>query len=107
MKKLLQKWLGIDTKIQSLILEWNDCLERIRDLESQYQDIKYDFEGLEYTVGDIDSRVEDLENIDFDDLKYDMKSEVESLKEEVNEVLSNFESMTEGYTVSVKLNPPS
>jgi len=28
------------------------------------------------------------------------------LKEEVNEVLSNFESMTEGYTVSVKLNPP-
>ena len=41
-----------------------------------------------------------------EDIKSDMKAEVDSLKEEVNEVLLNFESMTEGYTVSVKLNPP-
>ena len=55
----------------------------------------------------IQSIVDELESIDFDDLKYDLKSETDSLKEEVNEVLSNFELMTEGYTVSVKLNPPS
>ena len=53
----------------------------------------------------MECRVDELESIDFDDLKFDMKSEVDSLKEEVNEVLTNFESMTEGYTVSVKLNP--
>ena len=106
MKKLLQKWLGIDTKIQSLILEWNDSLERIRDLEYKYDDLKYDFENLEYTVNELEMRVDELESIDFDDLKYDLKSEADSLKEEVNEVLSNFEVLTEGYTVSVKLNPP-
>ena len=107
MKKLLQKWLGIDTKIQSLILEWNDSLERIRDLESQYHDLKYDIEGVEYTVNELEIRVDEIEAIDIENLKYDLKSETDSLKEEVNEVLSNFESMTEGYTVSVKLNPPS
>ena len=106
MKKLILKWLGIDTKIQSLILEWNDSLERIRDLESKCDDLKYDFENLEYTQSDLECRVDEVESIDFDDLKYDLKSETDSLKEEVNEVLSNFESMTEGYTVSVKLNPP-
>ena len=107
MRKLLQKWLGIDTKIQSLILEWNDSLERIRDLESKCDDLKYDFENLEYTQSDLECRVDEIESIDIEDIKSDMKAEVESLKEEVNEVLSNFESMTEGYTVSVKLNPPS
>ena len=107
MKKLIQKWLGIDTKIQSLILEWNDSLERIRDLESKCDDLKYDFEGLEYTVSDLECRIDEVESIDLEDIKFDLKSETDSLKEEVNEVLSNFESMTEGYTVSVKLNPPS
>jgi len=107
MKKLIQKWLGIDTKIQSLILEWNDSLERIRDLESKCDDLKYDFESLEYTVSDLECRIDEVESIDLEDIKFDLKSETDSLKEEVNEVLSNFESMTEGYTVSVKLNPPS
>jgi len=105
MKKLIQKWLGIIDS-NSALYEIEGILERIRDLESKCDDLKYDFENLEYTQSDIDSRVEDLENIDFDDLKFDMKSEVDSLKEEVNEVLTNFEVLTEGYTVSVKLNPP-
>ena len=51
-------------------------------------------------------RVEEIESIDLENIKSDIKFETDSLKEEVNEVLSNFESMTEGYTVSVKLNPP-
>jgi len=98
MKKILQKWLGI--------VDSNDFIERIRHLESLCDDLKYEQENLEYNLGELEIRVDELESIDFDDLKYDLKSEAESLKEEVNEVLSNFESMTEGYTVSVKLNPP-
>ena len=106
MKKLIQKWLGIIDS-NTALSEVEDVLERIRDLESKCDDLKYDFENLEYTQSDMECRLDEVESIDFDDLKYDLKSEAESLKEEVNEVLSNFESMTEGYTVSVKLNPPS
>lgn len=105
MKKLIQKWLGIIDS-NSAFTELEGAFERIRDLEFKCDDLKYDFEGLEYTVSELEIRTDELESIDFDDLKYDIKSEVDSLKEEVNEVLSNFESMTEGYTVSVKLNPP-
>ena len=105
MKKLIQKWLGIIDS-NSAFTELEATLERIRDLESKCDDLKYDFDNLEYTQSDMECRVDELESIDFDDLKYDMKSEVESLKEEVNEVLTNFEVLTEGYTVSVKLNPP-
>ena len=105
MKKLLQKWLGIIDS-NSALYEIEGILERIRDLESKCDDLKYDFDNLEYTQSDMECRVDELESIDFDDLKFDMKSEVDSLKEEVNEVLSNLEVLTEGYTVSVKLNPP-
>lgn len=98
MKKLLQKWLGI--------IDNNESLERIRDLEYKYDDLKYDLENLEYTQNDMECRVDEIESIDIEDLKSDLKYETDSLKEEVNEVLTNFESMTEGYTVSVKLNPP-
>jgi len=105
MKKILQKWLGI-VDSNSALSEIEHVLERVRDLESKCDDLKYDFENLEYTQGDLESRLDEVESIDFDDLKYDLKSEADSLKEEVNEVLTNFESMTEGYTVSVKLNPP-
>ena len=105
MKKLIQKWLGIIDS-NSAFLELEGAFERIRDLESKCDDLRYDFENLEYTQSDLECRVDEVESIDFDDLKYDLKSETDSLKEEVNEVLTNFESMTEGYTVSVKLNPP-
>ena len=106
MNKLIQKWLGIIDS-NTALSEVEDVLERIRDLESKCDDLKYDFENLEYTQSDMECRIDELESHDFDDLKYDMKADVDSLKEEVAEVLSNFESMTEGYTVSVKLNPPS
>ena len=105
MKKLIQKWLGIIDS-NSAFLELEGAFERIRDLESKCDDLKYDFDNLEYTQSDLECRVDEVESIDFDDLKFDMKSEVDSLKEEVNEVLTNFEVLTEGYTVSVKLNPP-
>ena len=48
-----------------------------------------------YNLNELEIRVDEVESID-----------IENLKDEVNEVISNFENMTEGYTVSVKLNPP-
>ena len=105
MKKLIQKWLGIIDS-NSALYEIEGVLERIRDLESKCDDLKYDFDNLEYTQSDLECRVDEVESIDIEDLKSNLKYETDSLKEEVNEVLSNFESMTEGYTVSVKLNPP-
>ena len=105
MKKLIQKWLGIIDS-NSALYEIEGILERIRDLECKCDDLKYDFDNLEYTQSDLECRVDEVESIDLEDIKFDMKSEVDSLKEEVNEVLTNFEVLTEGYTVSVKLNPP-
>ena len=99
MKKILQKWLGI--------VDSNEFIERIRHLESLCDDLKYEQENLEYNLGELEIRVDEIEAIDIENLKDDMKSEINYLKDEVNEVLTNFESMTEGYTVSVKLNPPS
>ena len=106
MKKILQKWLGIIDS-NTALSEVEHVLERVRDLESLCDDLKYEQENLEYNLGELEVRVDEIEAIDIENLKYDLKSETDSLKEEVNEVLSNFELMTEGYTVSVKLNPPS
>lgn len=105
MKKILQKWLGIIDS-NTALSEVEHVLERVRDLESLCDDLKYEQENLEYNLGELEVRVDEIEAIDIENLKYDLKSETDSLKEEVNEVLSNFELMTEGYTVSVKLNPP-
>ena len=105
MRKLIHKLLGIDGYYdfmkKILVVE-----AEIRDLKIKCDDIKYETENCEYTVNELEMRVDEIEAIDIEDLKYDLKSETDSLKDEVNEVLSNFESMTEGYTVSVKLNPP-
>ena len=105
MKKLLQKWLGIIDG-NTAYLELEGALERIRDLESLCDDLKYEQENLEYNLGELEVRVDEIEEIDIQDIKENLKFETDSLKQEVNEVLSDFESMTEGYTVSVKLNPP-
>lgn len=105
MKKLLQKWLGIIDG-NTAYLELEGALERIRDLESLCDDLKYEQENLEYNLGELEVRVDEIESIDIQDIKENLKFETDSLKQEVNEVLSDFESMTEGYTVSVKLNPP-
>ena len=87
MRKLIQNWLGI--------VDSNDFIERIRDLESKCDDLKYEQESLEYNLSELEIRVDEVESID-----------IENLKDEVKKVISNFENMTEGYTVSVKLNPP-
>jgi archaellum component FlaC len=94
MKLFIQKWLGIIDS-NSAFTELEHALNRIRDLESQYDDLKYDFESFEYNLGELEIKIDEIESID-----------LENIKEKVNEVLTDFESMTEGYTVSVKLNPP-
>ena len=106
MKKLLQRWLGITNSNIAFFEELEHVLNRVRDLESLCDDLKYEQENLEYNLGELEIRVDEIEAIDIENLKDDMKYEVNNLKDEVNEVLTNFESMTEGYTVSVKLNPP-
>mgnify|MGYP000070511366 FL=1 len=94
MKLFIQKWLGIIDS-NSAFTELEHSLNRIRDLESQYDDLKYDFESFEYNLGELEIRIDEIESID-----------LENIKEKINGVLADFESMTEGYTVSVKLNPP-
>ncbi len=105
MRKLIHKLLGIDGYYdfmkKILVVE-----AEIKDLKLEIDDFKYELGNLEYTISELEMRVDELESIDFEELQYNLKSETDSLKEEVNEVLSNFESMTDGYTVSVKLNPP-
>jgi predicted nucleic acid-binding Zn-ribbon protein len=106
MKKLLQRWLGITNSNIAFFEELEHVLNRVRDLESLCDDLKYEQENLEYNLGELEVRVDEVEEIDIQNFKDDLKDKVNSLKDEVNDVLSDFEIMTEGYTVSVKLNPP-
>ena len=106
MKKLLQRWLGITNSNIAFFEELEHALNRVRDLESLCDDLKYEQENLEYNLNELECRVDEIEEIDIENLKYDLKDKVNDLKNEVNDVLSDFEIMTEGYTVSVKLNPP-
>ena len=106
MKKLLQRWLGITNSNIAFFEELEHVLERVRDLESQCDDLKYEQESLENNLYELENRVDEIESIDIKDIKKDLEFEKDLLKQNVDVVLSDFKSMTEGYTVSVKLNPP-
>ena len=101
MRKLIHKLLGIDgyydfvKKILVTEAKIRDLEIRVDALQDSSDDLKYEQESLEYNLGELEIRVDEVESID-----------IENLKEEVKKVISNFENMTEGYTVSVKLNPP-
>ena len=105
MKLFIQKWLGIIDS-NSAFTELEHALNRIRDLESQYYDLKYDLESFEYNLGELEIRIDEIESIDIQDMKKDLEFEKDLLKQNVDVILSDFKSMTEGYTVSVKLNKP-
>ena len=105
MKLFIQKWLGIIDS-NSAFTELEHALNRIRDLESQYDDLKYDLESFEYNLGELEIRIDEIESIDIQDMKKDLEFEKDLLKQNVDVILSDFKSMTEGYTVSVKLNKP-
>lgn len=101
MRKLIHKLLGIDGYYdfvkKTLVAEarMRDLEIRVDALQDLSDDLKYEQESLEYNLGELEIRVDEIEAID-----------IENLKDEVKKVISNFENMTEGYTVSVKLNPP-
>jgi len=101
MRKLIHKLLGIDgyydfvKKILVAEARMRDLEIRVDALQDLSDDLKYEQESLEYNLGELEIRVDEIEAID-----------IENLKDEVKKVISNFENMTEGYTVSVKLNPP-
>jgi len=101
MRKLIHKLLGIDgyydfmKKILVAEARMRDLEIRLDSLQNLSDDLKYEQESLEYNLGELEIRVDEVESID-----------IENLKDEVKKVISNFENMTEGYTVSVKLNPP-
>lgn len=105
MRKLIHKMLGLGDYYEN-VKKILVASSKILDLKLKIDDFKYELGNLEYSISELEMRVDELESIDFEELQYNLKSETDSLKDEVNEVLSNFESMTEGYTVSVKLNPP-
>lgn len=95
--------------LKNLYAEMQELRDNLEYLESQYDDTKYLAEDLESQVSELESRIDEKEDeLDnsFVDLENRLETEIDSLKEEVNEVLTDFEKMTEGYTVSVKLNPP-
>ncbi len=100
-RKLIHKVLGIDgyydfvKKILVAEARMRDLEIRVDALQDSSDDLKYEQESLEYNLGELEIRVDEVESID-----------IENLKDEVKKVISNFENMTEGYTVSVKLNPP-
>jgi len=106
MKKLLQRWLGITNSNIAFFEELEHVLKRVRDLESQCDDLKYEQETLENSLYELENRVDEIESIDIKDIKKDLEFEKDLLKQNVDVVLSDFKSMTEGYTVSVKLNKP-
>ncbi len=101
MRKLIHKLLGIDGYYdfvkKTLVAEarMRDLEIRVDALQDSSHDLKYEQESLEYNLSELEIRVDEVESID-----------IENLKDEVKKVISNFENMTEGYTVSVKLNPP-
>lgn len=101
MRKLIHKLLGIDgyydfvKKILVAEARMRDLEIRVDALQDLSDDLKYEQESLEYNLNELEIRVDEIEAID-----------IENLKDEVKKVISNFENMTEGYTVSVKLNPP-
>ena len=101
MRNLIHKLLGIDgyydfvKKILVAEARMRDLEIRVDALQDSSDDLKYEQESLEYNLSELEIKVDEVESID-----------IENLKDEVKEVISNFENMTEGYTVSVKLNPP-
>jgi uncharacterized coiled-coil protein SlyX len=100
MRKLIHKLLGIDgyydfvKKILVAEARMRDLEIRVDALQDSSHDLKYEQESLEYNLGELEIRVDEIEAIDLENTVYDTKSEIDSLKEEVNEVISNFKNMT-------------
>ena len=106
MKKLIQKWLGVDNMLGLDDVE--DCitgvLSRRYDLEglvSKFEDLQYSFEDKEYRW---DNTADKMEDIDVEEVAY--QYHINGLKDKLDQVQEIDDRLTQlvaGYRLDVQL----
>ena len=106
MKKLIQKWLGVDNMLGLDDVE--DCitgvLSRRYDLEglvSKFEDLQYSFEDKEYRW---DNTADKMEDIDVEEVAY--QYHINGLKDKLDQVQELDDRLTQlvaGYRLDVQL----
>jgi len=106
MKKLIQKWLGVDNMLGLDDVE--DCitgvLSRRYDLDgliSKFEDLQYSFEDKEYRW---DNTADKMEDIDVEEVAY--QHHINGLKDKLDQVQELDDRLTQlvaGYRLDVQL----
>lgn len=106
MKKLIQKWLGVDNMLGLDDVE--DCitgvLSRRYDLDgliSKFEDLQYSFEDKEYRW---DNTADKMEDIDVEEVAY--QYHINGLKDKLDQVQELDDRLTQlvaGYRLDVQL----
>ena len=84
MRKLIHKLLGIDgyydfiKKILVVETRMRDLEIRVDALQDSSHDLKYEQESLEYNLGELEIRVDEIESIDIQDIKDEVKKLIEN-----------------------------
>ena len=84
MRKLIHKLLGIDgyydfiKKILVVETRMRDLEIRVDALQDLFHDLKYEQESLEYNLGELEIRVDEIESIDIQDIKDEVKKLIEN-----------------------------
>ena len=84
MRKLIHKLLGIDgyydfiKKILVVETRMRDLEIRVDALQDLSHDLKYEQESLEYNLGELEIRVDEIESIDIQDIKDEVKKLIEN-----------------------------
>ena len=84
MKKLIHKLLGIDgyydfvKKILVAEERMRDLEIRVDALQDSSHDLKSEQESLEYNLGELEIRVDEIESIDIQDIKDEVKKLIEN-----------------------------
>jgi len=84
MRKLIHKLLGIDgyydfmKKILVAEARMRDLEIRVDALQDSSHDLKYEQESLEYNLGELEMRVDEIESIDIQDIKNEVKKLIQT-----------------------------
>jgi len=84
MRKLIHKLLGIDgyydfmKKILVAEARMRDLEIRVDALQDLSHDLKYEQESLEYNLGELEMRVDEIESIDIQDIKDEVKKLIQT-----------------------------
>ena len=84
MRKLIHKLLGIDgyydfiKKILVAEAKMRDLEIRVDALQDSSDDLKYEQESLEYNLGELEMRVDEIEAIDIQDIKDEVKKLIQT-----------------------------